>query len=86
MPRKVKKSTKKRTRAPKRVIVAESGFTIPVEGTREVITEQREIATEPEIEIRRPATLAQALTERTVAVVKPRSRVTRIVETRRRAA
>ena len=49
----------------------------------EVVTEKKVITTEPEIEIRRPATLAQALTERAVAVVKPRTTVRRTMHTRR---
>jgi hypothetical protein len=51
---------------------------------RVVTTETTRIKTEPVVEIRRPATLAQALTEPGVAVVKPK--VTRIVHTSRRTA
>jgi len=36
-----------------------------------------EIATEPKVEIRKPSTLAQALTEPAVAVVKPETTVTK---------
>ncbi len=36
-----------------------------------VIQETTRIETEPVLEIRKPATLSQALTERAVAVVKP---------------
>jgi hypothetical protein len=50
----------------------------------DVVTEKKIITTEPEIEIRRPATLAQALTQPPVAVVKPRTRVRKTVRTRRR--
>jgi hypothetical protein len=52
-----------------------------------IVTETRQVTTEPKVEIRKPATLAQALTEPEVAVVKPetRSRVIRKT-TRRRAA
>jgi hypothetical protein len=41
------------------------------------ITEQTVIRTEPEVEVRKPATLAQALTERAEIVVKPKTRVVR---------
>jgi hypothetical protein len=41
------------------------------------ITEQTVIRTEPEVEVRKPATLAQALTERAEVVVKPKTRVLR---------
>jgi len=85
MPRKSKKKSSS-SRALKKLIVAEPGLPIPIKPTTEVVTEQREITTEPEVEIRRPATLAQALTERAVAVVKPKTRVKKILETHRRVA
>jgi hypothetical protein len=44
---------------------------------RIVTTEMTEIATEPKVEIRKPSTLAQALTEPAVAVVKPETTVTK---------
>ena len=51
-----------------------------------IVTETDVIA-EPEVEIRKPATLAQALTERAEVVVKPKKRiVTRVVERTRRTA
>jgi hypothetical protein len=56
------------------------------EPTTDVVTEKTYITTEPEIEIRRPATLAQALTEPAVAVVKPKTRVQRVRAKTRRAA
>jgi hypothetical protein len=43
--------------------------------TTEVVTEKTYVTTEPEVEIRKPGTLAQALTEPAIAVVKPKSRV-----------
>jgi hypothetical protein len=52
----------------------------------EVVTEKTYITTEPEIEIRKPATLAQALTEPAVAVVKPKTTVRRVRARTRRAA
>jgi hypothetical protein len=56
------------------------------EPVTDVVTEKTYITTEPEIEIRKPATLSQALTEPAVAVVKPKTRVRReILKTRRRA-
>jgi hypothetical protein len=51
------------------------------------VTEKTYVTTEPEVEIRKPATLAQALTEPAVAVVKPKSRVRKeVVERTRRTA
>jgi len=60
---------------------------VVVEPLTEVVTEKTYITTEPEIEIRKPATLAQALTEPGVAVVKPKTKVRKEiqVQTRRRA-
>ena len=52
--------------------------------TTDVVTEKTYITTEPEVEIRKPGTLAQALTEPAVAVVKPKSRVRKEVTTRTR--
>ena len=51
-----------------------------------IVTETRQITTEPTVEIRRPATLAQALTEPAVAVVKPETKARVIRRTTRRAA
>ena len=51
--------------------------------TTEVITEKTYVTTEPEVEIRKPATLAQALTEPAIAVVKPKSTVRKQVIIRR---
>lgn len=45
--------------------------------SRIVTTETTKITTQPRVEIRRPATLAQALTERAVAVVKPETKVSK---------
>jgi hypothetical protein len=45
----------------------------------EVVTEKTVRTTEPEVEIRRPATLAQALTEPAVLVVKPKTRIRKVV-------
>jgi hypothetical protein len=42
-----------------------------------------EITTEPKVEIRKPSTLAQALTEPAVAVVKPETTVTKSRKTRK---
>jgi hypothetical protein len=48
-----------------------------------VVTET-DIVTEPKIEVRRPATLAQALTERAEVVVRPETKVvSRVVKTKR---
>ncbi|HET9182220.1 MAG TPA: hypothetical protein VFP59_08820 [Candidatus Angelobacter sp.] len=51
-----------------------------------IVTETRRITTKPTIEIRKPATLAQALTEPEVAVVKPETRARVVRRTTRRAA
>ena len=53
----------------------------------DVITEKTYVTTEPEIEIRKPATLSQALTEPAIAVVKPKTTVRKEIQekTRRRA-
>jgi hypothetical protein len=65
-------------------IVTESVRTLNVpQTTTDVVTEKKVITTEPEIEIRKPATLAQALTEPAVAVVKNKTRVTSTVQKRR---
>ena len=56
---------------------------VPVpKATMDVITERTYVTTEPVVEIRRPATLAQALTQPAVAVVKPKSRVRKKVVAR----
>jgi hypothetical protein len=68
----------------KETIVTESVRTLEVpQPTTDVVTEKRVITTEPEIEIRKPGTLAQALTEPAVAVVKNKTRVKRTVQKRR---
>jgi hypothetical protein len=54
--------------------------------TTDVVTEKTYVTTEPEVEIRKPATLAQALTEPAVAVVKQKSRVRKTVVSRTRRA
>jgi len=54
--------------------------------TTDVITEKTYITTEPEVEIRKPATLAQALTERAEVVVKPKTKVKKVRTTRTRRA
>jgi hypothetical protein len=55
--------------------------------TTDIVTENTYVTTEPEVEIRKPATLAQALTEPAIAVVKPKSTVRKeVVERRRRSA
>jgi len=50
----------------------------------DVITEKTYVTTEPEIEIRKPATLSQALTEPAMAVVKPKTKVPKEIETKTR--
>jgi hypothetical protein len=51
-----------------------------------IVTETRRITTEPKVEIRKAATLAQALTEPQVAVVKPETKARVVRRTTRRAA
>ena len=53
---------------------------------RVIVEETAELVTEPKVEIRRPATLAQALTEPAVRVVKPRTRIVRVERKVKRAA
>jgi len=58
---------------------------VPVpRSTTAVVTEKTYVTTEPEIEVRKPATLAQALTEPAVAVVKPKRTVRKEVARMRR--
>ena len=54
--------------------------------TTDVVTEKTYITTEPEVEIRKPATLAQALTERAEVVVKPKTKVKKVRTTKTRRA
>jgi hypothetical protein len=51
--------------------------------SRIITTERTEITTRPTVEIRRPATLAQALTEPAIAVVKPETEVSKTRKIRR---
>jgi hypothetical protein len=86
-----KSSSKSRTRLGTSRSVSPAVVTIDsevvLEPVTDVVTEKTYITTEPEIEIRKPATLAQALTEPAVAVVKPKTKVRKEiqVETPRRA-
>jgi hypothetical protein len=50
----------------------------------DILTEKTYVTTEPEVEIRKPATLAQALTEPAHAVVKPKSTIGKEVVARTR--
>lgn len=72
-----------RTAAPRSVKPVE---VLEPEPATEVVTERTYITTKPEIEIRKPATLAQALTEPAVAVLKPKTKVVRIRSKPRRVA
>jgi hypothetical protein len=77
MPRKSKKSRAE-------TIVTESVGLLDVpQPTTDVVSEKKVITTEPEIEIRKPATLAQALTEPVVAVIKNKTLVKSTVQKRR---
>jgi len=77
------------SRSSRRKIVAIDAITaepVTLEPVTNVVTEQTEVTTEPEVEIRRPATLAQALTQPPVAVVKPKTKVRRRAIQRKRVA
>jgi hypothetical protein len=52
--------------------------------TTEVVTEKTYVTTKPEVEIKQPGTLAQALTEPAVAVVKPKRTVRKEIASRTR--
>jgi len=56
------------------------------EPVTEVVTEKTYTTTVPEVEIRKPATLAQALTEPAAVVVKPKKKVRKVVERSNRRA
>jgi len=79
------RSTKPRKRKPAMIVEEETTRVIPVEEAKRriVSTETTDITTEPKVEIRQPATLAQALTEPAVAVVKPETRVRKTRKIRR---
>ena len=80
------RARKKAARTPVAISRALS-FEVPVpRPTTDVVTEKTYITSEPEVEIRKPATLAQALTEPAVAVVKPTSRIRKVVARTRRSA
>jgi hypothetical protein len=92
MPTQTKRKKSRRGRGSERaaVPVAMSGD-VAVEvlvpkATTDVVTEKTYVTTEPEVEIRKPATLAQALTEPAVAVVKPKRKVRKEVARTRRSA
>jgi hypothetical protein len=75
---------KSKKRSGKETIVTESARTLNVpRPTTDVVTEKKVITNEPEVEIRKPATLAQALTEPAVAVVKNKTRVKSTLKKRR---
>ena len=76
----------KRTRRAVPVAISSNlAVEVPVpKPTTDVVTEKTYITTEPEVEIRKPGTLAQALTEPAVAVVKPKSKMRKEVVTRTR--
>ena len=63
--------------------VVRMGTAVVPEPVTDIITEKTHITTEPQVEIRRPATLAQALTEPVVAVVKPKTKVRKEIHRRR---
>ena len=56
------------------------------EPVTEVVIEKTYTTTDPEVEIRKPATLAQALTERGEVVVTPKKKVRKVVKRSTRRA
>jgi hypothetical protein len=83
-----KSSSKPRTRvganrSTSRAVVSIDLEVVP-EPVTDVVTEKTYITTEPEIEVRKPATLAQALTEPAVAVVKPKTKVRKEIQAKTR--
>ena len=86
-----RRSSRNKTRtssSSRRKVVAVDTITEPivVKPVKDVVTERTEVTKEPEVEIRRPATLAQALTQPAVAVVKPKTTGRRRVVQRKRVA
>ena len=91
MPRHRTKSSKKSKSAPRKsaprgpvLVETRTGAEVNVLPVTEVVTEKTEVTTQPEIEILKPGTLAQALTEPATAVVKPNTKVRRKVIERKR--
>ncbi len=86
--RKSHPTSSSRKSVPRRELLAETvnGQSLRLEPVTDVVTERAEITTEPEIEIRKPGTLAQALTEPATAVVKPNTKVRRKVIERKRVS
>lgn len=69
---------KKSKRRPVRPQLVVARVLVPKPVTQ-VVTEKTVRTTEPEVEIRKPATLAQALTERAEVVVKPKTKIRKVV-------
>lgn len=79
-----KKAVRRRPAAalnePEKVVRRRVLKTVPVPGRRvDTIVTETDIVTQPKIEVRRPATLAQALTERPQIVIRPETKVVRRV-------
>ena len=85
-PKSKKSKSASRKSAPRGPFLVEtaSGEAVSLEPVTDVVTEQTEVTTEPELEIRKPGTLAQALTEPATAVVKSNTKVRRKVIERKR--
>jgi hypothetical protein len=83
-----KNETSRSKRQQQEVVTEEVVTTVAVpQPVTEIATEKTYTTTDPEVEIRKPATLAQALTERAEVVVKPKKKVRRVVgRTIRRAS
>lgn len=59
---------------------------IKVAPVTDVVTEKTYVTTEPEVEIHKPGTLAQALTEPAVIEIKPKKKVSKVERSTRRVA
>jgi hypothetical protein len=84
-----KKKSKSRAKSRTAEVVTRKRVTRlrPAKPTVETVTTETDIITRPRVEIRRAATLSQALTEPAVAVVKPeRKAITRVVRRQRKVA
>jgi len=79
------RATKRAARAVPVAIGGDAAVDVAVpKSTTDVLTEKTYVTAEPQVEIRYAATLAQALTEPAVAVVKPKSTVRKEVVARTR--
>jgi hypothetical protein len=79
--------SRKSSEKTKTTVVRTTRVSKPIRPVVDEVTTTTQVRTRPKVEVRRAATLAQALTEPAVAVVKPQTEiVTRKVTRKRRAA